>query len=74
MLVTNGEYNEFYIREVTLKERSYKNMGSLTPIASFWGVVLPKLILITNGTVIESQPTREGYLQRVLTSGGANRN
>ena len=62
MLVTNGEYNEFYVREVTLKERPYKDMSSLTPIASFWDVVLPKLILITNGTFIESQPTREGYL------------
>jgi len=33
---------ESHIGEVTSKGRPYKDLGSPTPIASFWGVVLPR--------------------------------
>ena len=33
---------ESHIGEVILRGRSYKDLGSFTSIASFWGVVLPR--------------------------------
>ena len=35
------QYNKSHIGEVTLKGRLYKDLGSLIPTHSFWGVVLP---------------------------------
>ena len=37
-----GQCNESHIEEVILKEKPYKNLGSPTPISSFWDVVLPR--------------------------------
>ena len=66
MLVTNGAFiesrptgedylwrvcYESHIEEVTLKGRPYKDLGSPTPIASFWGVVLPRIY--ARNTVLE---------------------
>ena len=70
---------ESHIREVTLRGRPYKDLGSPTLIASFWNVVLPmtyahnKLCFHWESVNRKGLPAKSSDRWRVLTSEGANR-